>query len=128
MAEHTPFPWEGHGYIVFSPHNGVVCEMSEPHPVRMVTHYDQDRTPHEVEFHPLEHNEVALGSKSRDEVKANMALILAIPEMLVLLEELRGEFLDRAHSSGDPADPANMEGDAIYYREICALLAKVEEE
>jgi len=88
MAEHTPFPWEGHGYIVFSPDNGVVCEMSEPHPVRMVTHYDQDRTPHEVEFHPLEHNEVALGSKSRDEVAANKALILAIPDLLAACEEL----------------------------------------
>lgn len=60
-----PFPWQQHGNIIFSPGNGIVCQLSEPFP--------QDGL--------LRHKEAPLTeSQQWDQAMANGDAILALIE------------------------------------------------
>lgn len=51
-------------------------------------------------------------------------LVGAAPTMLAALEELLPELYDRAHTSGDPDDPKNMNSEAVDYRVCKSAIAK----
>jgi len=69
--------WEQHGYLIFSPGEGVVCQLSEPRGSRFVEHVP-------VSYRTTE---------DRDEILANGNLIVAAPALLaaarVALRDLR---------------------------------------
>lgn len=69
----SPGKWESLGWLVFAKGDpgAMVCEMSEPQGSRFI-----------------EHHPPSLGSKDRDEIAANMALILDAKNLLDICREL----------------------------------------
>lgn len=50
----------------------------------------------------------------------------AFEPMLAALRDAKQALWDSAHTSGDPDDPANMDGDAVDYRACRDAIAKAE--
>lgn len=68
----TPGPWEQSGNIIWSPDNGVICELSE---IRKTGY--------------IAHEGIGVTSPDWEEAMANGRMIAAAPEMLEALKGMR---------------------------------------